>query len=78
MGRAPGHYIEWIEAIQQGDPSRAKSNFYVAVPLTETLLLGTIGSLLGVGTEFTWNPETMNTRNELADTLVKHSYREGW
>jgi predicted dehydrogenase len=78
MERSPGHYVEWIEAIQKGDPSRAKSNFDVAVPLTETLLLGTIGSILGAGTELTWNPETMSTGNEAADKLVKHSYREGW
>jgi predicted dehydrogenase len=78
MERSPGHYVEWIEAIQKGDPSRAKSNFDVAVPLTETLLLGTIGSLLGVGTELTWDPETMTTGNEAADKLVRHSYREGW
>ena len=78
MERSPGHYVEWIEAIQKGDPSRAKSNFDVAVPLTETLLLGTIGSILGAGTELTWNPETMSTGNEMADKLVKHSYSEGW
>jgi len=76
--RSPGHYAEWIEAIQKGDPSRAKSNFDVAVPLTETLLLGVIGSLLGAGTELTWNPETLKTGNETADKLVQHSYREGW
>jgi hypothetical protein len=48
------------------------------VPLTETLLLGVIGSLLGAGTELTWNPETLKTGNETADKLVQHSYREGW
>lgn len=76
--RSPGHYVEWIEAIRKGDPSRAKSNFDVAVPLTETLLLGVIGSVLGPGTEFSWNPETLSTGNAEADKLVKHSYREGW
>lgn len=78
MERSPGHYVEWIEAIQQGDPKRAKSNFDVAVPLTETLLLGAIGALLGEGTELNWNPETMTTGNPTADRMVKHTYREGW
>lgn len=78
MERSPGHYMEWIEAIKTGDPSRAKSNFDVAVPLTETLLLGVIGSLLGAGTELSWNPESLTTGNAEADALVRHSYREGW
>lgn len=78
MERSPGHYKEWVEAIQAGDPSKAKSNFDVAAPLTETLLLGVIGSILGEGTELTWNPETMSTGNAEADKWVQHSYREGW
>lgn len=76
--RSPGHYVEWVEAIQQGDPSRAKSNFDVAAPLTETLLLGVIGSVLGEGTELTWDAEAMTTGNAEADKWVQHSYRDGW
>jgi hypothetical protein len=76
--RSPGHYVEWVEAIQKGDPSRAKSNFDVAVPLTETLLLGVIGSVLGEGTELTWDSKAMSFGNEEADKLVGHNYREGW
>ncbi|MAS92173.1 MAG: oxidoreductase [Verrucomicrobiales bacterium] len=78
MERSPGHYVEWIDAIQAGDPSKAKSNFDVAAPLTETLLLGVIGSLMGPGTELTWDAENMTTGNAEADKLVQHSYREGW
>ncbi len=76
--RSPGHYKEWIEAIQKNDPSLAKSNFDVAVPLTETLLLGAIGSIVGPGTEINWDPEKMTTGNEAADALVHHRYRDGW
>lgn len=76
--RSPGHYAEWVEAIRKGDPSRAKSNFDVAVPLTETLLLGVIGSILGPGTELEWDAKTMTTGNPEADRLVRHRYREGW
>ncbi len=78
MERSPGHYQEWIDAIQQSDPSLAKSNFDVAVPLTETLLLGVIGSIMGPGTELKWSSETMSTGNPEADKWVHHSYRNGW
>lgn len=76
--RSPGHYVEWVDAIRVGDPSLAKSNFGVAAPLTETLLLGVIGSVLGAGTELEWNPATMSTGNAEADSMVRHAYREGW
>lgn len=78
LERSPGHYKEWMDAIRAGDPSKAKSNFDVAVPLTETLLLGTIGSLLGPGTSLTWDAEKMSTGNADADKLVSHNYRDGW
>jgi len=78
MERSPGHYQEWIDAIHAGDPSKAKSNFDVAVPLTETLLLGAIASLQGPGTELNWDPAAMTTGNAGADALVNHQYREGW
>lgn len=78
MERSPGHYQEWIDAIQAGDPTKAKSNFDVAVPLTETLLLGAIASLQGPGTELTWDAAAMSTGNADADALVQHQYRDGW
>ncbi|MEO0373633.1 MAG: hypothetical protein AAF329_03185 [Cyanobacteria bacterium P01_A01_bin.17] len=78
MERSPGHYKEWVEAIKTGDPSKAKSNFDVAAPLTETLLLGVIGSLLGPGTELAWNAEKMTTGNAEADKWASHNYRDGW
>lgn len=76
--RSPGHYKEWIDAIKSGDPSKAKSNFDVAAPLTETLLLGVIGSILGPGTELSWDAEKMTTGNAEADKWVSHNYRDGW
>jgi predicted dehydrogenase len=76
--RSPGHYKEWIEAIKTNDPSKAKSNFDVAAPLTETLLLGVIGSIMGPGTELTWDAKKMTTGNAAADKWVSHNYRDGW
>jgi len=75
---SPGHYQEWVDAIRASDPSLAKSNFDVAVPLTETLLLGVIGSVLGEGTELDWDAEAMSTGKPEADRLVQHHHREGW
>ncbi|NNE90201.1 MAG: Gfo/Idh/MocA family oxidoreductase [Verrucomicrobiales bacterium] len=76
--RSPGHYKEWFAAIREGKPAMAKSNFDVAVPLTETLLLGVIGSVLGPGTKFSWDPKKMTTGNADADQLVNHNYRDAW
>lgn len=76
--RSPGHYKEWFAAIREGKPEMAKSNFDVAVPLTETLLLGVIGSRMGPGTKLTWDTEKLTTGNAEADKLVHHKYRDGW
>ena len=78
LERSPGHYQEWVDAIRAGDPSKAKSNFDVAAPLTETLLLGCMAARVGVGTELTWNGKSLKTGNAEADALVNHNYREGW
>ena len=67
-----------MDAIRANDPSKAKSNFDVAVQLTETLLLGAIAARVGAGTELTWDGKSMKTGNAAADALVNHHYREGW
>lgn len=76
--RSPGHYLEWLDAIRHQDPARAKSNFEIAAPLTETLLLGCLAAQLGNGTRLTWDPVAMTTGNEVADARVQHHYRSGW
>ena len=50
----------------------------LAAPLTETLLLGVIGSIMGPGTELTWDADKMTTGNAEADKWVTHNYRDGW
>lgn len=76
--RSSGHYKEFYAAIRAGKPEMAKSNFDVAVPLTETLLLGAIGTIVGPGTVLNWDAEKMTTGNADADKLVNHNYRDGW
>lgn len=78
LQRSPGHYEEWLDAIKSNDPSKAKSNFDYAAPLTELMLLGAIASLVGEGTKLTWDPATMKTGNAEADKMVHHVYRDGW
>jgi len=78
MERSPGHYREWIEGIKAGDPSRAKSNFEVAGPLTELILLGCIATRAGSGVRIGWDPATLKTGNAEVDAHVHHDYRKGW
>ena len=51
LTRSPGHYRDWIRACKGGDP--ACSNFNVAAPFVEWMLLGVIalarGGQAGVG-----------------------------
>lgn len=78
MLRSPGHYEEWIQAIQANDPSLAKSNFDYAGPLTEMMLLGCVAARVGSGTKLTWNSANMKTNNDEANRYVHHEYRKGW
>ena len=45
LARSPGHHKEWIEACKGGPP--AGSNFDVAGPLTEVVLLGNVAVRMG-------------------------------
>ena len=78
MERSPGHHQEWVDACKAGDPSKAKSNFDYAAPLTELMLLGCVAAQVGSGTKLTWDDKTMKTGNAEADELVQHHYRKGW
>lgn len=73
--RSPGHYKEWIEAIQGGKP--AYSNFDVAAYLTEIILLGCVA--MRVGKKLEWDGPNMKALNAPeADAFVKLAYRPGW
>ena len=73
--RSPGHYKEWIDAIQGGRP--AYSNFDVAAYLTEIILLGCVA--LRVGKKLEWDGPNMRALNAPeADAFVKLAYRPGW
>lgn len=78
LKRSPGHYKEWIQAIQEKNPALPESNFDVAAHLTEILILGAMTAQQGTGTKITWDPEKMTTGDSKIDAMVHHQYRAGW
>jgi predicted dehydrogenase len=75
LTRSPGHYHDWIRACKGGDP--ACSNFEVAAPFTEWLLLGVIATR--VGGELEWDAKSMRFSNSReANEYVRALYRKGW
>ena len=80
--RSPGHFREWVRAIQGGKP--AMSNFIdYAGPLTETILLGNLAVWAaapgGEGKRVDWDAKNLVAKDapELA-TIVRSEYRPGW
>lgn len=75
LTRSPGHYRDWIRAAKGGDA--ACSNFAVAAPFTEWILLGVI-AMRHEG-ELQWDAEKMEiTNNSKATAMVKPTIRKGW
>ncbi len=96
-GGDEGHYTAWIEACLAGYGSdKAKnlsSNFDIAGPLTESVLMGNLAirstniqKKTGENTEYPgrnikllWNgPDMRITNFEEANQFVKRTYRSGW
>ena len=75
LTRSPGHFRDWIRACKGGDP--ACSNFNVAAPFVQWMLLGVIsmryeGKLL-------WDAEKMRfTNNNDANRHLKPKFHKGW
>ncbi len=75
LTRSPGHYRDWIRACKGGDP--ACSNFNVAVPFVEWMLLGVIA--LRVEGKLEWDAARMKfTNNSEANKYLKPTFRKGW
>jgi predicted dehydrogenase len=74
--RVQGHVWDWAEAIRTG--REAGSNFDYGGPLTQVALLGLI-AIRFPGQALQWDDKAMRfTNNEMANTYVRSSYREGW
>jgi len=83
LTRSPGsdkdwvrsHYADWIRAAKGGDP--ACSNFSVAGPFVQWMLLGTIA--MRVEGKLEWDAQAMRfTNNQQANALLKPKFRKGW
>jgi predicted dehydrogenase len=75
LTRSPGHYRDWIRACKGGDP--ACSNFDIAAPFTEWILLGVIA--LRVPGKLEWDGAKMHfTNSPEANRYLKPAWRKGW
>jgi len=75
LTRSPGHYRDWIRACKGGDP--ACSNFNVAAPFVEWMLLGVVA--LRVEGKIEYDPAKMRvTNNAEANKYLKPVMRKGW
>jgi predicted dehydrogenase len=69
------HYQDWLSACRGGPPGC--SNFDIAGPLTETVLLGNIA--LRLRRKITWDPRRLRVPGlPEADALIRGSHRPGW
>ncbi len=71
------NYQEWFDAVT-GRIAKSESNFDLAGPMTETILLGVIAQR-NPDTTLRWNRDEMRIedRPDLA-SLIKREYRDGW
>ena len=82
LSRSPGHHKEWINACKGGEP--AGSNFDLAGPLTEVVLLGNVAlrmdqQLYEKGLKLYYDGPNMKVTNlPEANKYIRSEYREGW
>ena len=71
-----GHFGNWVQSCRAG--KQALSNFGVAGPYTETLLMASISSRFP-GQKLTWDSKNVRfTNSDEAKQLFKPDCREGW
>lgn len=76
LKRSPGHFEDWLQACKGGDTPC--SNFSIAGPYTEWILLGAI-SWRFPNEKLLWDGPNMRfTNNEKANEFVKPTFRKGW
>lgn len=69
------HYRDWIRAAKGGDP--ACSNFSIAGPFVQWMLLGTIA--MRIEGKLNWDAQASRfTNSDAANALVKPKFRKGW
>ena len=74
--RSPGHFEDWIQACKT--KGRACSDFSIAAPYTEWILLGSIAWRFP-NEELQWDGANLRfTNNDAANEFVKPTFRSGW
>ena len=76
LKRSPGHFQDWIRACKGGEP--ACSNFSIAGPYVEWLLLGTICWRFPKEKLLWDGPKMRFTNNEKANEFLMPKFRKGW
>ncbi|MFO0918893.1 MAG: Gfo/Idh/MocA family oxidoreductase [Planctomycetaceae bacterium] len=75
--RSPGHFTEFANAIKEGKPDLALSNFANAGRLTETVLLGNVA--LRAGKKVEWDAVNLKVTNDSSlNQYVTREYRKGF
>ncbi len=75
LTRSPGHSADWLRACKGGDPSC--SNFSVAAPFVQWMLLGVIA--MKVEGKLEWDAaKNQFTNNKEANRYLKPNFRKGW
>ena len=74
--RAVGGPVKEIIAAIKGEIEKPASDFDYAVPLTETVILGTIAMRSGKKVEY--KPESMSFKAPSLDAYIKEPVRAGW
>lgn len=74
---SPGHFTEFADAIKNGKPELAMSNFDYAARLSETVLLGNVA--LRAGKKIEWDGVNMKVTNDAAaNQYLTREYRKSW
>lgn len=75
LPRTKGHHMDWLEACKGG--KEAGSNFDIAGPLTEAVLLGNVA--IRTGKKLIWDGPNMKVTNvPEANKYINPPYRQGW
>jgi hypothetical protein len=76
LTRSPGHQRDWVRACKGGEA--ACSNFGVAGPYTEWMVLGAVAARVP-GVRLLWDPKKMEfTNSRDANKYLKPVFRKGW
>jgi hypothetical protein len=77
LTRSPGqdHYRDWLRACKGGTPSC--SNFSVAAPFVQWMLLGVISMKFEGKLEWDGN-KMLFTNNKAANEFLRPHFRKGW